>query len=151
MQHEQGRTTQSRELLSSVYDRFTEGFDTADLKAATALLTDFRTTRDMDELDRHTAGRVAQRSIPFLMLRGNKKIHQRRADGPKRRSPHHVGGRSSSRRGSRSSVGIVTQRRCNRIRAPQAATRTAAGRALHLDAAAMVLDLLAAEGEDLLH
>jgi predicted ATPase len=37
--HEQQRTGEARELLSAVYDRFTEGFDTADLKTAKALLS----------------------------------------------------------------------------------------------------------------
>src|SRR3984885_13756575 len=36
----QARSNEARELLAPVYDRFTEGFDTADLKAAKALLTD---------------------------------------------------------------------------------------------------------------
>jgi len=35
---EQGRREQARELLMPIYDWFTEGFDTADLKAAKALL-----------------------------------------------------------------------------------------------------------------
>jgi hypothetical protein len=34
----QGKTTQARKLLSSVYRRFTEGFDTADLVTAKTLL-----------------------------------------------------------------------------------------------------------------
>jgi predicted ATPase len=37
--HEQQRTGEAHELLSAVYDRFTEGFDTADLKTAKALLS----------------------------------------------------------------------------------------------------------------
>jgi len=36
--HEQGRTTEARALLMPVYDRFTEGFDTADLRAARGLI-----------------------------------------------------------------------------------------------------------------
>jgi predicted ATPase/DNA-binding winged helix-turn-helix (wHTH) protein len=36
----QARSNESRELLAPVYDRFTEGFDTADLEAAKALLKD---------------------------------------------------------------------------------------------------------------
>jgi predicted ATPase len=36
--HEQQRTKEARELLSAVYNRFTEGFETADLKIAKALL-----------------------------------------------------------------------------------------------------------------
>jgi predicted ATPase len=35
---EQGRRSEARELLAPVYGRFTEGFDTADLKEAKALL-----------------------------------------------------------------------------------------------------------------
>ena len=35
---DQGRSKEARELLSSAYERFTEGFDTADLKATRALL-----------------------------------------------------------------------------------------------------------------
>jgi predicted ATPase len=34
----QGRPDEARELLAEVYDWFTEGFDTADLKEAKALL-----------------------------------------------------------------------------------------------------------------
>jgi len=36
----QARSNEAREPLAPVYDRFTEGFDTADLKAAKALLDD---------------------------------------------------------------------------------------------------------------
>jgi predicted ATPase/DNA-binding winged helix-turn-helix (wHTH) protein len=36
--HDQGRSSDAMALLQPVYDRFTEGFDTADLKAAKALL-----------------------------------------------------------------------------------------------------------------
>jgi predicted ATPase len=35
---EQGRRTEARELLAPLYGSFTEGFDTADLKEAKALL-----------------------------------------------------------------------------------------------------------------
>jgi predicted ATPase len=35
---EQGKRQQARDLLAPVYGRFTEGFDTVDLKAAKALL-----------------------------------------------------------------------------------------------------------------
>ena len=35
---EQGRRAEARDLLAPVYDWFTEGFDTADLKGAKALL-----------------------------------------------------------------------------------------------------------------
>ena len=35
---EQGRRDEARELLASVYNWFTEGFDTLDLKEAKALL-----------------------------------------------------------------------------------------------------------------
>jgi len=37
---EPARSDGTRELLSSVYDRFTEGFATADLRAAKALIED---------------------------------------------------------------------------------------------------------------
>jgi predicted ATPase/DNA-binding winged helix-turn-helix (wHTH) protein len=40
--HEHGRTPEARELILPIYDRFTEGFETADLKTATALLNSFR-------------------------------------------------------------------------------------------------------------
>jgi len=36
--HGQGRSADAVEILRPVYDRFTEGFDTADLKGAKALL-----------------------------------------------------------------------------------------------------------------
>ena len=35
----QGKTAEARDLLAPVYNWFTEGFDTADLKDAKALLT----------------------------------------------------------------------------------------------------------------
>jgi predicted ATPase len=35
---DQGKWTEARELLAPVYDWFTEGFDTRDLKEAKALL-----------------------------------------------------------------------------------------------------------------
>src|SRR5205814_8715160 len=37
---DQARSDEARELWAPVYDRFIEGFDTADLKAAKALLDD---------------------------------------------------------------------------------------------------------------
>jgi predicted ATPase len=37
---DQGRSADAEGVLRPVYDRFTEGFDTADLKAAKALLRD---------------------------------------------------------------------------------------------------------------
>jgi predicted ATPase len=39
---EDGQHDQARHALALVYDRFTEGFDTADLKLARALLEDLR-------------------------------------------------------------------------------------------------------------
>jgi predicted ATPase/DNA-binding winged helix-turn-helix (wHTH) protein len=38
LQHQQGRIQKARELLTRVYDRFTEGFETSDLMAAKGLL-----------------------------------------------------------------------------------------------------------------
>jgi predicted ATPase len=38
LQQDQGRTAEARSLLQSVYDRFSEGFETADLKTAKAYL-----------------------------------------------------------------------------------------------------------------
>jgi predicted ATPase len=37
-----GRRDQARDALVLVYDRFTEGFETADLKQASTLLEDLR-------------------------------------------------------------------------------------------------------------
>jgi predicted ATPase len=39
--HQQGRTEAARGLLAPVYGRFTEGFDTAELQTAKALLSSF--------------------------------------------------------------------------------------------------------------
>lgn len=36
--HQQGKGTAARHMLSAIYDWFTEGFDTADLQEARALL-----------------------------------------------------------------------------------------------------------------
>jgi hypothetical protein len=38
LQHDLGRTAEARSLLQSVYDRFSKGFETGDLKAAKAYL-----------------------------------------------------------------------------------------------------------------
>ena len=38
LRREQGRRAEARELLAPIYGWFTEGFDTADLKEAKALL-----------------------------------------------------------------------------------------------------------------
>jgi predicted ATPase len=40
--HSQGKSAEARDLLAPVYGRFTEGFDTADLKEAKALLDELR-------------------------------------------------------------------------------------------------------------
>jgi predicted ATPase len=42
MWRNQGRSQEARELLARVYDRFTEGFETADLKAAKTLLNNLQ-------------------------------------------------------------------------------------------------------------
>jgi predicted ATPase/DNA-binding winged helix-turn-helix (wHTH) protein len=42
LRQHQGRATEGAELLSGVYDRFTEGFGTADLRAARALIGELR-------------------------------------------------------------------------------------------------------------
>jgi predicted ATPase len=41
LQHDQGRIAEARNLLQPVYDRFSEGFETADLKTAKALLSNW--------------------------------------------------------------------------------------------------------------
>jgi predicted ATPase len=40
--HLQGKTAQARQLLAETYGWFTEGFDTADLQDAKALLEELR-------------------------------------------------------------------------------------------------------------
>jgi predicted ATPase/DNA-binding winged helix-turn-helix (wHTH) protein len=42
LQHDQGRIAEARSLLQSVYDRFSEGFETADLKTAKAYLNSWQ-------------------------------------------------------------------------------------------------------------
>jgi predicted ATPase/DNA-binding winged helix-turn-helix (wHTH) protein len=42
LRHDQGRIAEARNLLRSIYDRFSEGFDTADLKTAKAYLNSLR-------------------------------------------------------------------------------------------------------------
>jgi predicted ATPase len=41
MWRDQGRSKEARKLLAPIFDRFTEGFDTADLKTAKSLLDEF--------------------------------------------------------------------------------------------------------------
>ena len=43
--HQFGRDAEAVELLSSVYNRFCEGFETADLRMARGLIDKFRTNR----------------------------------------------------------------------------------------------------------
>jgi predicted ATPase len=50
---DQGKREEARDLLASVYGWFTEGFDTADLKEATALL---------DELNKRSGVPVLRRT-----------------------------------------------------------------------------------------
>ena len=42
LQQDQGRIAEARSLLQSVYDRFSEGFETADLKTAKAHLNSWK-------------------------------------------------------------------------------------------------------------
>ena len=42
LKRDEGRIEEGRDLLASVYGRFTEGFGTADLKAAKALIDDLQ-------------------------------------------------------------------------------------------------------------
>ena len=42
LRRDQGRSSEAHDLVASVYGRFAEGFDTADLKTAKALLDDLR-------------------------------------------------------------------------------------------------------------
>ena len=44
LRRDQGRHTEARDLLASVYGWFTEGFDTPDLKEAKGLLDDLSDT-----------------------------------------------------------------------------------------------------------
>ena len=45
MWRDHGRSEEARDLLASIYDRFTEGFETADLKIARSLLVEFDSYR----------------------------------------------------------------------------------------------------------
>jgi predicted ATPase len=40
--HDAGKTAEAKQLLSAVYDRFTEGFETADLRTAKALMDELQ-------------------------------------------------------------------------------------------------------------
>ena len=42
--HQNGKTAEADELLSAVYNRFIEGFDTVDLRTARALIDEIRKT-----------------------------------------------------------------------------------------------------------
>lgn len=52
----QGRTMEAREMLSKIYDRFTEGFETQDLKAAAALLTELAAPANLTSPSLSSAG-----------------------------------------------------------------------------------------------
>jgi predicted ATPase len=52
--HDRGRSKEALELLTPIYDRFTEGFETADLRAAKALIEQIRTcSEDLAEAPWH--------------------------------------------------------------------------------------------------
>jgi predicted ATPase len=52
--HGRGKTADAHQLLTSVYNRFNEGFETADLKTACALIASLRREVRSDELDSGT-------------------------------------------------------------------------------------------------
>jgi predicted ATPase len=55
---DQGRRTEAHDMLAGIYGRFTEGFDTSDLKTARRLLDDLSRPADCDESGREwTRGR----------------------------------------------------------------------------------------------
>jgi predicted ATPase len=55
---DQGRRTEAHDILAGIYGRFTEGFDTSDLKTARRLLDDLSRPADCDESGREwTRGR----------------------------------------------------------------------------------------------
>ena len=72
---EQGKAEDGRRLLSDAYERLTEGFTTADMKEASALLADFFISPDSangnrgvsgsgdDRSDRSTKGRTSRRAL----------------------------------------------------------------------------------------
>jgi predicted ATPase/TolB-like protein/cytochrome c-type biogenesis protein CcmH/NrfG len=55
--HDRGRTGEALELLAPIYDRFTEGFETADLRAAKVLIDEFHACSE--DLARPPSGREA--------------------------------------------------------------------------------------------
>jgi len=58
--HQNGRTEEAEKLLSSVYNRFTEGFETADLMAARALTDTFRNSLSGDREPLRRTRRLAR-------------------------------------------------------------------------------------------
>jgi predicted ATPase len=54
---DQGRGTEALKLLQSVYDQFTEGFETADLREAKALIVDLK--RGLDRQQRKCTGKAS--------------------------------------------------------------------------------------------
>jgi predicted ATPase len=51
--------TEGRQLLASVYDQFTQGFETADLRAATALIENLRESRKLPLFGRLIKGQLS--------------------------------------------------------------------------------------------
>jgi len=54
---DQGRPAEGKELLQPIYDRFTEGFDTADLRSAKALLDELLQAQSPDEAHRQSVSK----------------------------------------------------------------------------------------------
>lgn len=54
---DQGRPADGKELLQPIYDRFTEGFDTADLRLARTLLNELRQAQSLDEAHRQSVSK----------------------------------------------------------------------------------------------
>ena len=54
---DQGRPADGKELLQPIYDRFTEGFDTADLRLARTLLDELLQAQSLDEAHRQSVSK----------------------------------------------------------------------------------------------
>jgi hypothetical protein len=61
LERTQGRTREARELLQSVYDRFTEGFESSDLKRAKQLLDELKAAPEQQAGAARARARVSYR------------------------------------------------------------------------------------------
>jgi predicted ATPase len=70
---QQGKRDEARNLLAEIYNWFTEGFDTRDLKEARALLEELEGKKQKRQSEKQSKRQRKEQAIPRRRLRNSKK------------------------------------------------------------------------------